>query len=379
MIKLLYRSLTAALLCALCACGGADGYVIECDFANLGDHGVVMIATDGRSARRTEIHPRDGRFKAEGSGADPALVELFTLDGRLLYTCAVSDGDRLKVKLNIDSVTRTLRVEGSEPMELMASWIVENDSLLTRGTDAEVNALITSLVSEHPSSTASTLMLVSRFRTRGSELLADSLLNIIDAPARPLALVGAYAAQLGAQLKSEINLPVPGFTLHTGRDTVVSYNPAFHSYSLLMFTDTRKPDSIVKRLRALYKDVPSKRFDMVETSLARDSLSWRVAIDRDTAAWKQGWAPGGPASPRFSRLAINTLPFYVVADSLGRALYRGPSLYEADTLVRSLLNTKISAAEPDSAAATPAVKRTQKEPPAPRRLGPGALQLKKAE
>ncbi|MCM1521597.1 MAG: hypothetical protein NC039_02965 [Muribaculaceae bacterium] len=387
-MRFIQRSLTFLSLLSLLmpmACGDSKGYVIDCDFAGLGDHGIEMVTSDGRSVARHEIHPKDGRFKAEGESAEPSLVEFFTLDGRLLFTCAVSNGDRLEVSLNIDSVPATLSVKGHGPSELFARWIVDNDSLLTSGTDAEVNRLISRLVSENPTSTASTLMLVTRFRTRGNELLADSLLNLITTPARPMGLSGAFVASLSPQTSGDVSATLAGYTMYVSRDTTsttsVSFSPLGHSYSLIAINGGRKPDSIRKRMRALYKDLPSRRFDLVETSVADDSLTWRSTISGDSARWKQGWISGGPASPRLARLAIPTVPFYILTDSLGTQLYRGTSLYEADTLVRRLLNHPLATNESEAGeehTEEGAASAASKPAPVPN-LGPGTLQIKKAE
>ncbi|MCM1163175.1 MAG: hypothetical protein NC339_02845 [Muribaculaceae bacterium] len=381
MKHLVIRTLLSALACALCACSGGNGYVIDCQIEGLGEHGLEMISSDGLKMATRELHPHDGKVKIEGKSPELALVELFTLDGRLLYTCAVKNGDRLKVSFNVDSVSSTLSVEGNPDMELLAGWISANDSVFTRGTDSEVNSLIARLVSENPASMASTLLVVGNFRTRGNELMADSVLNLIDAQARPLSLSGPFLATLGQQTATDIHQRLPGFTMFVGRDTVVAFTPGARSYTLLAFSDRRKPDSTLRSLKALYKDMPQKRFELVEASLATDSLSWRAAISADSARWKQGWLAGGPASPRIAPLAIPAVPFYIVTDSVGQTLYRGASLKQADSLVRQMLGKPSQTSEPVEAATEAAAKPTDtpRRPGPEQDLGPGTLKLQRVD
>ena len=49
----------------------------------------------------------------------------------------------------------------------------------------------------------------------------------------------------------------------------------------------------------------------------------------DTATLQQAWAPGGIFARDVDRLAIPSLPYYIIADTAGRQIYRGSSLAAA--------------------------------------------------
>ena len=133
------------------------------------------------------------------------------------------------------------------------------------------------------------------------------------------------------------------------------YVPSQQSYSLLAFTDSRKPDSIISRLRNLRKSLGKRRLKIIEISLTGDSAMWRASVKGDSMNWFQAWAPGSTAAREIRRLAVPRAPFYIVADSTGTQLYRGTSAYSAYTLIRSRALPKTDpTAENDSTAKAPA-------------------------
>lgn len=359
------------------ACGGNGGYVIECDFEGLGDRGVEMVTSDGRKVTRRQLHPREGRFKAEGQSTQPELVELFTLDGgSLLFSCVASDGDRLKVRMNMKEGPASLVIEGPDDWKDYGAWIAENDSLLEHGDDAEVNRLILLYVDAHKESPTASLLVATRYRAHGNELRADSVMNLIEQQGRPACVTASFMASLGRGLERQTMLK--RFIVPAGRDTTITYAASEHSYTLFAINSERKPDSVKARLRALYKDLPARRLDIMELSVARDSATWRGQILNDSARWHQGWVSGGVASPRLRDFAIPRLPYYVLADSMGQVVYTGESLDSADRMVRTRLAR--FAKKRDEEKADPAtVKEAKTDLPKPRQAnGPGVLKMKAA-
>lgn len=336
------------------SCKNDEEFVINCDIKGLGNHGLEMVYFTRGGITKQSFHPVDGKVELKASSAQPTMVEVFTLDGELLFSCVATNGDEIKVKMNLDD-PRSLTLTGQDASRDFTAYVTEHDSLLRNGTDAEVNRMIAEAVRSNPASVASTLLMVTRFRTDGYELLADSLLNEIAPDARPRLLVDAYASAVGEQVSTSTRGEIRSFTLRNAKDTVVRYTPGMHSYTLLVFSDSRKPDSVTDRLADLRKTLKNRRLQMVEVSLAPDSATWATSISKDSAEWLQGWVPGGSAATQIRRLSIPRTPYYIVSDSLGHQHYRGTSLYTADTIVRSRLKAYIVndtvAAKADSAPA----------------------------
>lgn len=328
------------VLLTVMSCGSEDGFVIKCEIEGLDTRGLEMVYMTRGGVSRASFHPVKGKVELRGASPQPTLVEVFTLDGSLLFSCVAADGDHMEVKMKLDD-PGSLTVKGQDATRDYAAFVAQHDSLLTRGTDEEVNRLIAESVRSNPKSMASTLLMVTRFRTAGYELEADSLLSEIAPEARPALLAGSYASMVGEQVSTSARGEVKSFTFREaldslGHDTIVRYVPSMQSYSLLTFTDSRRPDSITRRLRALRKALPQRRLKIIEISLQSDSSMWHATANKDDSInWYRVWAPGATAGREIRRLAVPRTPFYIVTDSTGAQLYRGTSAYEADTLIRN--------------------------------------------
>lgn len=349
-MRKLLAILSSLMLLAAVACGNEEGFVIKCDIKGLDTHGLEMVYMTRGGVSRGSFHPVDGKVELKGVSAEPTLVEVFTLDGGLLFSCVAADGDRMKVSMTLGDPS-SLALSGQDASRDYSAFVAEHDSVLTNGSDADVNALIAEAVRSNPSSMASTLLMVTRFRSAGYELLADSLLGEIAPEARPALLASSYASTVGEQVTTSARGEVKSFTLHIGldsmgRDTLVRYVPSRQSYSLLAFTDSRKPDSLTRRMRELRKTYGKRRLRIVEISVAGDSAQWRSAVKGDSMNWIQAWAPGGTSAREIRRLAVPRAPYFIVSDSSGAQLYRGASVHEADKLLRDRLGVKVQT--PDS-------------------------------
>lgn len=330
------------MLCVLCmataSCGNDDEFIINCEIKGIGDHGVEMVYFN-RGLRKAAFHPVDGKVSLRGDSPDLTLVEVFTLDNRLLFSCVAKNGEELKVKLDLDDPS-TLSIKGNKESEEYASFVSANAPLLESRDDAGVNSLISNEIISNPDKISSTMKLTLLFRTRGYEMLADSLINMIQPAARPSSLIKGYAALVGEQVSTSARGTVRPITFHigrdtaSGRDTTVRFAPSFQSYSLIFFAHDRKSDTITNRLSDLRKELPVKRFQALEVSFQDDSLTWRNSIKGDSARWLQAWSPGGSGMSQIRSLAIPYTPFFIVTDSTGKQLYRGGSIRVAVDSIR---------------------------------------------
>lgn len=336
-----YILFAVLLIFALAGCGGKEEFVISCDIEGLDTRGIEMVYMTRGGVMRQSFHPVDGKVDLRASSAQPTLVEVYTLDGTLLFSCVASDGDRMEMSMKLGDPS-TLSIAGQDATRDFTAFVVEHDSILSHGDDAEVNSLIAESVRSNPNSMASTLLMVTHFRTVGHELEADSLLGAIAPEARPQLVVGMYAMPVGEQVSPGTRGEIGSFTMRNGRDTVVRFSPGMQSYTLLVFNNAAKPDSVGRRLRDLRKDLARRRLQMIEISLSGDSAQWRGMVNGDSATWLQAWVPGGPSAMQIRRMSVPRVPYYIVADSNGSQHYRGTSVYVADTLLRSLLSAHIA-------------------------------------
>lgn len=333
----------------LTACGSDEEFVIDCEIKGIGEKGVEMFYAD-RSLHKVSFHPKNDKVTLKGASVEPTLVEVFTLDGELLFSCVARNGEELEVKMDL-ARPGIARIKGNEDSERYNRFLADNDSLLRTGSPERINALIADEVLANPSAISSAMLLATKFNARGHELQADSLINAITPEARPVGVIGGFSELVGEQVSQSARGTVRSITLRAAPDTVVRYIPSMQSYSLLAFVGRSKADSVRTVLRDFKKKLHKKRFTELEMTVMADSASWAGSIRRDSAKWVQAWLPGGVANPAVRSLQVPYVPFFIVTDSLGHQLYRGGSVSAAADTVRERLAIYFRSEEPNDSVA----------------------------
>lgn len=337
----LHSILISLILVVFASCGNNEEFLINCKIRGLGSKGVEMTYTT-RGVQRVGFHPVDGKVTLRGVSDKPVLVEVSTIDNRLLFTCVAQNGDNLDVELDLDKPT-SLKISGNDASEEYSRFIVDNDSLLRSDDVAGINRLIAAEVRRHPDRISSAMLLATRFQARDYELEADSLVNTLKPEARPSGVMGAFASLVGEQVSSSVGSPVRAMTINCGyqnkQDTTMRYWASNQSYSMLVVTGYHRGDSIGKTLRELCDSLPDRRFKAFEIAVTGDSVMWKIAVRNDSTKWVKAWVPGGTASNEVRSLTVSSIPYFVVADSTGRQIYRGRSLSAANDTVRNRLDS----------------------------------------
>lgn len=337
----LHSILISLLLVVFASCGNNEEFLINCKIRGLGSKGVEMTYTT-RGVQRVGFHPVDGKVALRGVSDKPVLVEVSTIDNRLLFTCVAQNGDNLDVELDLDKPT-SLKISGNDASEEYSRFIVDNDSLLQSDDVAGINRLIAAEVRRHPDRISSAMLLATRFQARDYELEADSLINTLKPDARQSGVMGAFASLVGEQVSSSVGSPVRAMTINCGyqnkQDTTMRYWASNQSYSMLVVTGYHRGDSIGKTLRELCDSLPDRRFKAFEIAVTGDSAMWKIAVRNDSTKWVKAWVPGGTASNEVRSLTVSSIPYFVVADSTGRQIYRGRSLSAANDTVRNRLES----------------------------------------
>ncbi len=327
---------TLILSLFLSACSSGDRFEIKCEINGLGDGRVEMIYFDG-NLNAVSDHARDSRVTLSGHTTVPALVDVWDGEGRLLFTCIAVDGDRLKVKMDLDD-PRQVEITGNDASALLCDFRNSHSDLVAAGPSAELDSAVEKFILSNPSSPASAVALMTLYDLNGNPVKADSLLNRLDASGRNLTSIRDFSRTLAAAAATAAHDRLRPITFHFTTDTIIEFIPARQSYGLLAVTSAhRTPASAMKILKALRGDFSSRRLDIVETSVLPDSVTWRRSIASDTVRWHRTWLPGGLGHPSLSLLAIPSTPYYIAVDSTGHQIYRGTSLEEVDSLLRSNL------------------------------------------
>lgn len=332
--------LAVALMAVIAAgCGSSDSFIIDGRISGGGSATVEFTYYSDGSVRRLTTGAVEGKFHIEGVSATPSLGFLTLSGGNPVAALVVADGDHIECEVSSGGVA--WKAEGNKPSELLARFSSENSDIISAGNYKEINRRVAEYVRAHPRDIGSAALLVSRFYVRGNEFQADSLSGMLDADVRTPGIMQNFMATISNQLTAEARANVASMALFDRRDTTIRYAPSRQTVSLLAFVgpDRSMRDSVVPRLRELSSKWPEKRCRVIEISLAQDSSGWKRSVRRDSATWIQAWAPGTVASSTFRRFAVSRSPFFIVADSLGRQLFRGSEISDAVNTAENFILT----------------------------------------
>lgn len=316
----------------LASCSKEEKFRIEGEICDGSSHIIELTWLKNGSFNRVVAHSDEaGKWTLEGTANSPTLALLSIGGEEALVSLVVENGDRIRIEMPADAATGEIKVRGNRTSELLARFDSETRKSIASGRGTDINRRVEEFIRKNPKEIASAVLLVTRFDSRGHEVQADSLMGLIAPSARPVGVMQNFAATIANQLSTESSSDLTSMVLYDRRDTTIRYNPSRQSYTLFAFLDARKRlrDSVVPELRKLKEAWPDKRLAAIEVSLARDSATWKQSTESDSATWIQAWAPGAVSSSNFRKMAIRRVPYFVVADSSGRQIYRGSSISAA--------------------------------------------------
>lgn len=333
-----------SLIFCFFSCSHDDCFRIEGKLSDGSSHIIELVYYNNGAFEKIITHSDEkGKFIIDGVSTVPTLA-FMTISGELpAINLIVKNGDRLNVEISDISDSATVKIKGNKSSEIINDFDRETLKLIQEGKNPEVNIRVADFIKNNPKEIASAALLITRFETRGNELQADSLLGLISPDVRPQAVMLNFTAALANQLSTESRADLQSFSLYDSRDTTIRFSPHRQSYALLAFIDAKKDmrDSIIPFLKEMNERWPEKRFIEIEISMALDSAKWKQSIANDSADWIRAWMPGTVASSNFRKLSVKRIPFFIIADSTGRQLYRGSSITDAERRLNQMLNHNI--------------------------------------
>lgn len=282
---------------------------------------------------------RDGEFEFYGSSRQPALVEIFDYDYRLLARLFAANGETMTVDLS-GKYPYGVKMEGNAVTEEWSKFLNDNADSLKAGSKA-ANAVIARYIGSNPGKVLSSLLLVKHYDASADIAGADSLLTLIEPKARPTDITAGFEYALQRMMAAGCWEPVEMINFLDRRDSLRIFNPSAYSASLIAFTEAsqRTPSQELAAFRRMKKNA-KKRFEILDMALDPDTVQWKRGTRNDTATWVQGWAAASLAGRGVDKLAIPSIPFYIVCDSAGRQIYRGTSIAEAEKNVNNLVSPR---------------------------------------
>lgn len=332
--------LTILLWLTVASCGKSDSFRLDAAVSGLGSEEVEMIYIDPASGaqRVTARADAEGRFRLEGSSAEPVIVSVCRSNGEPLFDFIAANGDRIKASMTLGQPA-TLAMEGTDANKEFAVFVAAHADLAsTSGRAVSLNRAVAAHVRANKDKLSSAAVLVTLYDASIDPAGADSLLNQIAVSARPSSVTTPFRNLLAQAVDPYAGETVRPLTFVGANDSLSGFVATTRPYAILAFTAPHKPDSVRRMLRELRRDYSRRRLDIVELALWGDSASWRADIRPDSATWSQGWVVGGAASYGLRRLNIPRTPFFILTDSTGIQRLRTSSVRAVRAALKELPN-----------------------------------------
>lgn len=317
--------------CLLAACSDTEQFRVNGTIAGKPNLNLrVAYWADGAFHQQITA-ARNGEFEFFASASQPAMVEIFDYEYRPLARLYAANGETFTVEVDRDKPFSAV-VEGNDVSERWSAFTRDNADVLAAGGEG-ADSIVAQYVAAHPDDVVSTLLLVTLYDASRRPLHADSLLGLIDPKARPSALTDGFnlllRRTLGADTLAELRYA-------DRRDSAATFRAADGRLSLIVFDragDFRR-DSVIPALERLAKRHKNLRLLEIDLEPYGSALK---AYGSDTLAWRVGRVPGGLGADALQRAGVHSDPTFLLVDTAGHALYRGPNLRPALDSISTIL------------------------------------------
>lgn len=304
--------LLPAFCIVLLGCGGKKPYRIDGTIEGLGTQNVTAIYHDGTSLKSVTTNAVNSAFHIEGSSEEPVIIELYDNQRHRIGCIAAKNGEEIKVKFKTGD-QYFMESSGDELTESLGEFLKKNSKGL--------NDAIERQIASAPTAELSMLLAGYYYDINENSVRADSILSLFDNSTIMSNAMLRSKAEIAARL-AEVPDTVRTLELYSSNDTIVKFNPSKKTNTLYIFTDVHSmPDSIIDYADSLAHDI---RVASIRMSI--DSFGWHKDCRRFSKKVEHFWALGGVTNSQLRVFNIPRLPYFVVADTASRQIYRGATL-----------------------------------------------------
>lgn len=308
-----------------------------------GNYRLVYYASDKRTGFMMDmVAPVDkGVNKTRCITRNPVLVYIFNVgDRRPAAAFYAERGDKVRIEGD-EADPLTWKIGGNKINREWSEWRNANAALIRTGDVKGINAAVAKFVKANTDSKVSTLLLLTTYDRREDEAGFLKLWNSLDDDAKPASLV-SLVGRTDRLTSAEVAPPaaVPLLRLHAMGDSLVDLNPRRYQATLLYFNrvDDGGTPGCADSLRHLLGEEKSSRGRVAVISFETDSVAWLTKARSDSLDKAlNAWIPIGEASEKVADMGVTRTPFFIVADTKGKQIYRGDQLKDALKTYRRLV------------------------------------------
>lgn len=319
------------------ACGGGDTVKLRGTVEGKPTQNMRLVYYNGEAMQDGITGIREGEFGVKFGASQPTIVELYDNDYHLFGRFYAHPGDEIEAVLNPGNPYLS-KFTGNEVTQRYSDFCNKNAGTLLNG-GPEANRLISDYIAKNKSDIAATMLLLTAYDASIDPAGAQRLMKMLTPEAKPAALTVWYDYQLSAVSGPDKAPRVQAMKLYDRVDSLLDYTPGQSRRTLIVVSDAAsgRLDSIVPVLRRLRRANTDSQLTIIDLGTDREQEAWRMYTVNDSVKgrWIQSWNPGRLAAPAVRDLGIGRLPYFVVADSTGRQIYRGPSITVAEGKLRN--------------------------------------------
>lgn len=329
------------VMLSLQSCGSDSTFRINGKIDNFGTGNLrVVYYADG--AVQSVVAPAiDGKFSMTGRLNRPAVGRVYTGNGIPVGRFAVRPGETIEAEFDISDPTK-MKFSGNDDSQRLAEFAGQNAALINGGDTEALNSVIARYVTDNSKRLVSGILMADYFDMRGHEAQARELIDKLSDE-----VVAAASLHGLTDLTRRLTVPTDSlhlepFRLFSDKDSATEINPQARALTLLLFTDNsnRRSDAVTGLVTAMEPLGKKGSLQMVEISCDPDTAAWKTSVKKSatdadtlrTSPWsrvQRCWTPAPYNIMGLEEIPVASLPWFVVADSTRRVLYRGPSADDA--------------------------------------------------
>lgn len=316
----------AALLALLAACGHGDSFRVKGSIEDGSSLNIRFVYYSNDAVLNGLTAATDGHFEFEGNSPELAVVEVYDNDYRLLSRFLAQNGQDITLKINRNNYYLG-KAGGNDYNKELWKFYNENADILI-GKDIEArNRQIADYVANQLDSPVAALLLSTEFAASADYSKADSLARSLKGDARQIGLSESFAFSAARTGADSVFSPIMPITYRAQGNRLATFSPQHKPLAVIVFSDgTHGRDSVLASIKKIAKH--DSKIALLDLNLDSDTLIWTRTIRNDSATWEQGWAAGAISGQSIGRLGIPSIPYFILADSLGTQLWRGESATE---------------------------------------------------
>lgn len=318
----------AGLLMA--ACSRSGDFHLEVASDDIGTQNVKVVYFSDGTYQVQNVNAIDGKFTVDGKVDGPSYLEVYTSNGVLLGSLIVEGGDDIKARLSALN-PENISVKGSDDSKDLIQFLADNREIIAKNDFDRLNRNIEAFVRKNPDDYLSTVLMCNFFHYDGYGKLALELLNLLPEDNTANGVASGVEQLLSATLSADTTR-VTSVRGYCRADSALVISPKGKRLNVLLITDdhSRLADTITSVLSTLRAGAKAEKLAIYDLGCDRDTMVWNSSMrnipDNYPDSVQHLWLPAAEATPEIAALAPSDRPYFVLADSMGKVLYRGPSV-----------------------------------------------------